>query len=93
MYNDERTSTALSLCGLVLLGTAAAVLVPGRLGAPNLLLGCALTLLLSVLSLRLIGGGEAMFGRTDHLDEFGTAGAAAITLWHTTINRRWAWSW
>ncbi|MBU3065208.1 type VII secretion integral membrane protein EccD [Nocardia sp. NEAU-G5] len=81
-YADGRSAATLSLCGLVLTGTGAAVLVPGPFGAPQLLLGCAVALLLAVPTLRLVGAGTAMFTAVITLAVFGTAAAGATTLWH-----------
>ncbi|WP_218025886.1 type VII secretion integral membrane protein EccD [Nocardia miyunensis] len=85
MYADKPTATALSVSGLALSGGSAAALVPGGFGAPNLLLGSAATLLLSVLMLRLIGTGTAVFTTLITTATLGTAVAGAITLWHFPI--------
>ncbi|MCX4093090.1 type VII secretion integral membrane protein EccD [Nocardia sp. alder85J] len=82
MYSDTRTATALSLAGLILTGTGAALLVPGRLGSPQILLGCAATLLLTVPVLRLVGTGTMMFATLITVTVFGTASSAVTTIWH-----------
>lgn len=84
-YAEPRAATALSLCGLVLSGTGAAVLVPGGVGAPQLLLGCAVTLLLAVPTLRLVGTGTTVFAAVITTAVFGIAGAGATTLWHPAL--------
>ncbi|WP_308163058.1 type VII secretion integral membrane protein EccD [Nocardia alni] len=82
IYTDRTTATALSVCGLALSGAGAAVLVPGGFGAPHLLLGCAVTLLLAVVTLRLVGTGTTVFAAVITTAAFGTATAGTITLWH-----------
>jgi len=84
-YAGARAATALSLCGLVLSGTGAAVLVPGGVGAPQLLLGCAVTLLLAVLMMRLVGTGSTVFAAVITTTTLGIAGAGATTLWHPAL--------
>lgn len=85
IYADGQTATALSLCGLVVSGAAAAVLVLGGFGAPHLLLGCAVILLLAVVMLRLVGTGTAVFAGAITTSAFGTAVAGALTLWPLTV--------
>ncbi|WP_026343739.1 type VII secretion integral membrane protein EccD [Nocardia sp. BMG111209] len=82
MYADTRTATALSLCGLILTGTGAALMVPGNLGTPHILLGCAATLLLTVPVLRLVDTGTAMFATLITAAAFGTVGSGVMVVWH-----------
>jgi len=81
MYAAEQPATALSLTGLLLMGSGAAALVPGSLGAPHLLLGAAVVLLLAVLALRVVGTGPAMFSAVVTAATFTTGAAAVVTLW------------
>ncbi|MGF6882773.1 type VII secretion integral membrane protein EccD [Nocardia sp. GAS34] len=81
MYAAEQPATALSLTGLLLMGSGAAALVPGALGAPHLLLGGAVVLLLAVLALRVVCTGPAMFSAVVTAATFTTGAAAAMTLW------------
>ena len=84
IYADRPTATALSVCGLLLSGAGAAVVVPAGFGAPHLLLGFAVTLLLAVPTMRLIGTGAALFTAMITAAIFGTAVTGALTLWHLT---------
>lgn len=82
MYAAQGPATVLSLCGLVLMGCGAAALIPAQLGAPHLLLGGAVTLLLAVLALRVVGTGPAMFSAVVTTATFTTGAAAVMTIWH-----------
>ncbi|WP_330179087.1 type VII secretion integral membrane protein EccD [Nocardia sp. NBC_01503] len=81
MYSATLPATVLALCGLLLMGTGAAALVPGEPGAPHLLLGCAATVLLAVITLRVIGVHPAVCSAVITVGVFGTAAAGVTTIW------------
>ncbi|MFI6999098.1 type VII secretion integral membrane protein EccD [Nocardia sp. NPDC050175] len=87
IYGAAAAATGLSLCGLLLAGSGAAVLVPGSLGAPHLLLSSAVTLLLAVIALRIVGAGQTMFSAVISLAVFGTGTAGAVTVWHVAPSK------
>ncbi|WP_327148373.1 type VII secretion integral membrane protein EccD [Nocardia sp. NBC_01329] len=60
-YRDELTAAWLSADGLMLLFGGAALLVPGSLGSPHLLLGSAVLLVAAILGYRLTGVGATLF--------------------------------
>ncbi|MBO0878830.1 MAG: type VII secretion integral membrane protein EccD [Mycobacterium sp.] len=84
IYADSQTATGLSLGGLIVSGAGAAAVVPGDFGAPQLVLGSAVALLLAVVMLRLTGTGTTMLAAVITTTAFGTAIAGALTLWHFT---------
>ncbi|WP_040731572.1 type VII secretion integral membrane protein EccD [Nocardia tenerifensis] len=80
-YSATAPATVLALCGLLLMGSGAAAFVPGRPGAPHLLLGCAAVLLLTVIAMRAIPVRSTMFTGVLTVATFGTAAAGTVTLW------------
>ncbi|UYP17982.1 type VII secretion integral membrane protein EccD [Rhodococcus sp. Z13] len=61
LHGDDRTATAVGLCSLPTAFTAGAVLVPGGIGAPGLLLGATLTGVVAVFALRVVRTGVTVF--------------------------------
>ncbi|MRH89345.1 type VII secretion integral membrane protein EccD [Nocardia sp. SYP-A9097] len=84
MYSATLPATVLALCGVLLMGSGAAALVPGQPGAPHLLLGCAATMLLAVITLRVIAVRPTVFSAVITTTVFGTIAAGACTLWEVT---------
>ncbi|MEU4837340.1 type VII secretion integral membrane protein EccD [Nocardia testacea] len=80
-YRDELTASWLSADGLMLLFGGAALLVPGALGSPHLLLGSSVLLVAAVLGYRLTGVGATLFSFA--------AGAAVIALVTAVIYLIW----
>ncbi|MET7768268.1 type VII secretion integral membrane protein EccD [Nocardia sp. NPDC005366] len=81
MYAAPSPAGALGLCGLLLIGSGAAALVPGPAGSPHVLLGCSATLLPAVIALRVIGGRPTVFATVVTVAVFGIAAAGTSTLW------------
>lgn len=80
-YHDELTASWLSADGLMLLFGGAALVVPGTLGSPHLLLGSSVLLVAAVLGHRLTGVGATLFS--------GAAAAAVIALVTSVIYLIW----
>ncbi|MEU4312625.1 type VII secretion integral membrane protein EccD [Nocardia sp. NPDC024068] len=80
-YRDELTASWLSADGLMLLFGGAALVVPGTLGSPHLLLGSSVVLVAAVLGHRLTGVGTTLFS--------GAAAAALIALVTSVIYLIW----
>ncbi|MGW4741927.1 type VII secretion integral membrane protein EccD [Nocardia xishanensis] len=80
-YTATAPATVLALCGLLLSGSGAAAFVPGRPGSPHLLLGCAATLLLAVITMRAIPVRSTMFTGVITIAALGTAAAGMVTIW------------
>lgn len=87
MYAATLAATVLALCGLLLMGTGAGALVPGRLGAPHLLLSCAATVLLAVIAMRVISVRPTMFTAVITIATFGTGAAGTTTLWQVALSK------
>lgn len=81
MYALATVSTVLSLCALILLGPGVALLVPGDIGSPHLLLACATTLLAAALGYRATGVGATMFAAVMTTMVFGGVAAGVMTIW------------
>lgn len=78
---DRRLSTSLSLAALVPVGAAFALAVPGPLGAPQVLLGCAGIAAWSVVSITLGGRAVAAFTATTVLGVAGMISGAIAAIW------------
>ncbi|MFI5779326.1 type VII secretion integral membrane protein EccD [Nocardia sp. NPDC051570] len=81
IYAATAPATVLALCGLLLMGSGAAALVPGPPGPAQLLLGCAATMLLAVIALRVVGTRPTMFTTVITIALLGTAASGAVTVW------------
>lgn len=81
-YGDELTASWLSADGLMLLFGGAALIVPGMLGSPHLLLGSSVVLMAAILGHRLTGVGATLysFAATAAVIALGTA--TIYLLWH-----------
>ncbi|MEV6562797.1 type VII secretion integral membrane protein EccD [Nocardia sp. NPDC051756] len=87
IYAATLPATVLALCGLLLMASGAAAVVPGPLGAPHVLLSCAATLLLSVIAMRAIRVRPTMFTAVITIATFGTGAAAAATVWQVAPSK------
>ncbi|MEV0363853.1 type VII secretion integral membrane protein EccD [Nocardia fusca] len=81
-YRDELTASWLSADGLMLLFGGAALLVPGALGSPHLLLGSSVLLVASILGYRLTGVGATLFSCTAASAVFALVTAVIYLIWH-----------
>lgn len=81
-YADAVTATWLSVDGLLLLFGGAALLVPGTLGSPHLLLGSSVVLVAAVLGYRLTGVGATLFSCAATLSVIAGVVAAVYLVWH-----------
>jgi type VII secretion integral membrane protein EccD len=81
-YTDAVTATWLSLDGLLLLFGGAALLVPGTLGSPHLLLGCSVLLVAAVVGYRMTGTGATLFSCAATLAVIAGVAAAVYLIWH-----------
>ncbi|MBF6204521.1 type VII secretion integral membrane protein EccD [Streptomyces gardneri] len=81
-YTDLVTATWLSLDGLLLLFGGAALLVPGPLGSPHLLLGCSVLLVAAVVGYRTTGTGATLFSCAATLAVIAGVAAAVYLIWH-----------
>ncbi|MFC3964573.1 type VII secretion integral membrane protein EccD [Nocardia jiangsuensis] len=84
-YADERTGVWLSLCALLLFFGAAALFVPGELGSPHLLLGFAVTLVLSVALYRATAVGATLCAAVVTTSVFGGIVAAVRMIWDPAL--------
>ncbi|GAB0107530.1 type VII secretion integral membrane protein EccD [Nocardia sp. JMUB6875] len=84
-YADELTATVLTLCMLLLTFGGAALLVPGSIGSPHLMMGAAATLLLAIVGYRIIGAGAAVVSAVVTLLLLAGVGAAVRMVWDTGI--------
>ncbi|MGY1979749.1 type VII secretion integral membrane protein EccD [Nocardia gipuzkoensis] len=81
-YTDPVTATWLSLDGLLLLFGGAALLVPGTLGSPHLLLGSSVLLVAALLGYRITGTGATLFSCAAALAVIAGVAAAIYLIWH-----------
>ncbi|MBF6077018.1 type VII secretion integral membrane protein EccD [Nocardia beijingensis] len=81
-YTDQVTATWLSLDGLLLLFGGAALLVPGALGSPHLLLGSSVLLIAALLGYRITGAGATLFSCAAALAVIAGVAAAIHLIWH-----------
>ncbi|MFR9771989.1 type VII secretion integral membrane protein EccD [Nocardia sp. SC052] len=81
-YADTVTATWLSLDGLLLLFGGAALLVPGTLGSPHLLLGSSVLLVAALLGYRITGTGATLFSCAAALAVIAGVAAAIHLIWH-----------
>ncbi|MEU2091880.1 type VII secretion integral membrane protein EccD [Nocardia beijingensis] len=81
-YTDQVTATWLSLDGLLLLFGGAALLVPGALGSPHLLLGSSVLLIAALLGYRITGVGATLFSCAAALAVIAGVAAAIHLIWH-----------
>ncbi|MEU6830986.1 type VII secretion integral membrane protein EccD [Nocardia beijingensis] len=81
-YADQVTATWLSLDGLLLLFGGAALLVPGTLGSPHLLLGSSVLLIAALLGYRITGAGATLFSCAAALAVIAGVTAAIYLIWH-----------
>ncbi|MER7451919.1 type VII secretion integral membrane protein EccD [Nocardia beijingensis] len=81
-YADQVTATWLSLDGLLLLFGGAALLVPGALGSPHLLLGSSVLLIAALLGYRITGAGATLFSCAAALAVIAGVAAAIHLIWH-----------
>ncbi|WP_063814588.1 type VII secretion integral membrane protein EccD [Nocardia fusca] len=81
-YRDELTASWLSADGLMLLFGGAALLVPGALGSPHLLLGSSVLLVASILGYRLTGVGATLFSCAAASAVFALVTAVIYLIWH-----------
>ncbi|WP_281032639.1 type VII secretion integral membrane protein EccD [Nocardia araoensis] len=81
-YTDTVTATWLSLDGLLLLFGGAALLVPGTLGSPHLLLGSSVLLIAALLGYRITGTGATLFSCAAALAVIAGVAAAIHLIWH-----------
>ncbi|MEU1547920.1 type VII secretion integral membrane protein EccD [Nocardia sp. NPDC005745] len=81
-YTDAVTATWLSLDGLLLLFGGAALLVPGTLGSPHLLLGSSVLLIAALVGYRVTGTGATLFSCAAALAVIACVAAAIYLIWH-----------
>lgn len=81
-YRDEITGSWLSADGLLLLFGGAALVVPGALGAPHLLLGSAVLLVAAVLGYRLTGVGATLFSCAAAAAVIALVASVIYLIWH-----------
>ncbi|MGA6208733.1 type VII secretion integral membrane protein EccD [Nocardia testacea] len=81
-YGDELTASWLSADGLMLLFGGAALLVPGALGSPHLLLGSSVLLVASILGYRLTGVGATLFSCAAASAVIALVTAVIYLIWH-----------
>ncbi|WP_157114089.1 type VII secretion integral membrane protein EccD, partial [Nocardia gamkensis] len=81
-YTDAVTATWLSLDGLLLLFGGAALLVPGTLGSPHLLLGSSVLLIAALVGYRVAGTGATLFSCAAALAVIAGVAAAIYLIWH-----------
>ncbi|MGV9923869.1 type VII secretion integral membrane protein EccD [Nocardia rhamnosiphila] len=81
-YRDELTASWLSADGLMLLFGGAALLVPGALGSPHLLLGSSVLLVAAVLGYRLTGVGATLFSFAAAAAVIALVTAVIYLIWH-----------
>ncbi|MFI2323928.1 type VII secretion integral membrane protein EccD [Nocardia beijingensis] len=81
-YADQVTATWLALDGLLLLFGGAALLVPGALGSPHLLLGSSVLLIAALLGYRITGAGATLFSCAAALAVIAGVTAAIYLIWH-----------
>ncbi|MFE3188686.1 type VII secretion integral membrane protein EccD [Nocardia sp. NPDC059240] len=84
-YADELTATVLTLCMLLLTCSGAALLVPGSLGSPHMMLGAAATLLIAIVGYRIIGAGAAVIAAIVTVVLLSGIGAAVRMVWDTGL--------
>jgi type VII secretion integral membrane protein EccD len=82
MYAEELAATVLSWCGLALIFIGSALLVPEGMGSANLLLGCAVTLVVATIAYRVTGVGATMFTTVITVAVFGLVCSGLILAWH-----------
>ncbi|MBF6171392.1 type VII secretion integral membrane protein EccD [Nocardia blacklockiae] len=81
-YFDRTTATWVSLDALLLFFGGAALLVPGRLGSPHVLLGVSVAIVAAVVGYRVIGGGATLFSAVGAGGVIGLVAAAVYLVWH-----------
>ncbi|MGK8520559.1 type VII secretion integral membrane protein EccD [Nocardia asteroides] len=81
-YTDPVTATWLSLDGLLLLFGGAALLVPGTLGSPHLLLGSSVALVAALVGYRVTGTGATLFSCAATLAVIAGVAATVYLIWH-----------
>lgn len=81
-YRDELTASWLSADGLMLLFGGAALLVPGALGSPHLLLGSSVLLVASILGYRLTGVGATLFSCAAASAVIALVTSVVYLIWH-----------
>lgn len=81
-YTDQVTATWLSLDGLLLLFGGAALLVPGALGSPHLLLGSSVLLIAALLGYRITGAGATLFSCAAAVAVIAGVAAPIHLIWH-----------
>ncbi|MFI5721005.1 type VII secretion integral membrane protein EccD [Nocardia sp. NPDC051750] len=81
-YGDELTGSWLSADGLMLLFGGAALVVPGALGSPHLLLGSSVLLVAAILGYRLTGVGATLFSCAAASAVIAMVTAGIYLIWH-----------
>lgn len=81
-YRDELTASWLSADGLMLLFGGSALLVPGSLGSPHLLLGSSVLLVAAILGYRLTGVGATLFSCAAASAIIALVTAGIYLIWH-----------
>ncbi|RDI52618.1 type VII secretion integral membrane protein EccD [Nocardia mexicana] len=84
-YFDQTTANWVSLDGLLLFFGGAALLVPGQLGGPHVLLGVSVAIVASVVGYRIIGSGATLFSAVGAGGVIGLVGAAVYMVWHPAL--------
>lgn len=81
-YGDRLTASWLSADGLMLLFGGAALIVPGALGSPHLLLGSSVVLVAAVLGYRLTGVGATLYSFAAAAAVIALVTAVIYLIWH-----------
>ncbi len=86
-YGDGRSALWLSLTALLLFFGGAALFVPGELGSPHLMLGCAVSLVIAVGLYRAVGVGATLCAAAVTLALFGGIAALVRMVWEPALPR------
>ncbi|MFD4427855.1 type VII secretion integral membrane protein EccD [Nocardia sp. NPDC058497] len=89
-FTDPITANWLSLDALLLMFGGGALVVPGQLGAGNLLLGSVVLLVAAVLGYRVTGIGAGLFAAAITLSVFGAVSGTIYLIWHPGLAKLFA---
>ncbi|MEC3920342.1 type VII secretion integral membrane protein EccD [Nocardia sp. CDC160] len=80
-FAEDEVSAMFSVYSLLLIFVGTALLVPGPLGSPGVMLACAVTLFVAVAGYRLTGAGAMIFAAAATMLTFGLCITAVMVLW------------
>ncbi|MFD6391362.1 type VII secretion integral membrane protein EccD [Nocardia sp. NPDC060259] len=89
-YLDPVTGNWLSLDALLLLFGGGALLVPGGLGAPHVLLGSIVVLVAAIAGYRVTGTGAGLFAAAITMSVIAAVSATVYLLWHPGLPKLFA---